>query len=278
MAYNEIEISEYDNQPIELYAFTRGGRNWYYTSYDQDINFNSVTYLSTPLRRGNIEATADLGKNTMKVSLSRRAAFVEQFIASSPTDNVELVITRLHFGDIETAVIWRGRVTNVRFNEDGNQAEVTCQPLFTALRRPGLRRVYQATCPHVLYNAPCNVVQNSFGISGTLSTVNGNIVQSGAFSVNINPDFNDTWFVGGIITYDNGLALDRRFIVGHDNSTGTLTLNLPFSGVAAGVAVIAYPGCDHAVATCKNKFSNLNNYGGFPFIPSKNPMDGTSIF
>jgi hypothetical protein len=36
-------------------------------------------------------------------------------------------------------------------------------------------------------------------------------------------------------------------------------------------------GCDHSVSTCAARFGNLANYGGFPFIPTKNPFS-TGVF
>jgi len=38
-----------------------------------------------------------------------------------------------------------------------------------------------------------------------------------------------------------------------------------------------YPGCDRVRATCESKFDNLDNFGGFPWIPTKNPFGGSSI-
>ena len=34
----------------------------------------------------------------------------------------------------------------------------------------------------------------------------------------------------------------------------------------------AYPGYDGSPATCVDKFDNLDNFVGFPYIPSKNPV------
>lgn len=42
---------------------------------------------------------------------------------------------------------------------------------------------------------------------------------------------------------------------------------LPFAP-SAGDTFIAYPGCDKTQATCTNKFSNLVNFEGFPYVPA----------
>ena len=36
-------------------------------------------------------------------------------------------------------------------------------------------------------------------------------------------------------------------------------------------AVTLHPGCDRTLATCKGRFANQINYGGFPWIPGQNP-------
>jgi len=37
------------------------------------------------------------------------------------------------------------------------------------------------------------------------------------------------------------------------------------------------PGCDLRRDTCKSRFGNLLNFGGFPDILGRNPFGGTSI-
>ena len=171
MAYNDIERSEYNNHPVELYAFTRGSLSWLYTSADSDITFEGRTYLTVPISRGRIEASSDLGKISIKIVFADTVEIVRQYIPFSPTDVIDLVITRFHQGAPESVIPWRGRVTNVSFRQD-RTAEMVCQPLYASLRRPGLRRVYQTTCPHVLYNAPCNALRNDFRTVAFLSAVN----------------------------------------------------------------------------------------------------------
>ncbi|MCP3868314.1 MAG: hypothetical protein GY703_09520, partial [Gammaproteobacteria bacterium] len=43
-----------------------------------------------------------------------------------------------------------------------------------------------------------------------------------------------------------------------------------------GLAITLYPGCAHNPTACA-AFGNLDNYGGFWWIPGKNPMGGSSI-
>jgi len=67
----------------------------------------------------------------------------------------------------------------------------------------------------------------------------------------------------------------RRSIVAH--SGANLTLTRPVPEFAVGSQIRLYPGCDHTKGTCNTKFNNLDNFGGFPWIPIRNPFDGNSI-
>ena len=71
-----------------------------------------------------------------------------------------------------------------------------------------------------------------------------------------------TYIVGGI----------RRAVISH--SFGNLTLATPLlEPLPPGARVSLYAGCDKGLNTCKDKFANFNRYGGFPFIPIKNPFE-----
>lgn len=277
MTFESVETSVYDNDPIELYAFNVSGTFFRYSSGDEDIVFQSQTYAAATIERGRIEATPDLGKNNIKINVPRTLSFVTLFLASSPTTVVSLTITRIHASDPDPAITWVGRVVNVSFKD--NVAEITASPLSSSLKRPGLRRPYQLDCPHVLYEPnTCRVIQTAFLIPATLTGVSGNSITSTSFIVSINPTFDAAWFVGGIVEFTVGTLVTLRFVTEHNNATGELTLNLPFAAAGVGDTVKAFPGCNRLIGTCDGKFDNLPNHGGFPYIPEKNPMDGTSVF
>ena len=84
------------------------------------------------------------------------------------------------------------------------------------------------------------------------------------------------YLIGGMIDY-GGVVKQIANHVGAD-----LTLKYPFKAledaVAGGsVAVTVYPGCAKNFTTCKNKFNNLLNYGGAPWLPPKNVFRLSSI-
>ena len=61
-------------------------------------------------------------------------------------------------------------------------------------------------------------------------------------------------------------------ITKHSKTEGCIYLHMPFDDEVVGKQVIVYAGCDKTPQTCKNKFNNLQNFRGFPYIPVKNPV------
>jgi hypothetical protein len=45
-----------------------------------------------------------------------------------------------------------------------------------------------------------------------------------------------------------------------------------------GNTISAFPGCRRTIDDCVNKFNNLDNFGGFPHSPGRNPFDGQPVF
>lgn len=265
MTYAAVEISAHGGQPIELYRFSSAGRKWLYTSADVAFTYQTEIYEPYPLKRGAFRQTAELAKTGLEIETPRDTPIVADMLASPMINVVLLTIYRKHRSDAEVLPIWRGRVEGVRFQ--GSDSVISCKPLGTALKRIGLRRPGQRQCPYALYAVGCGVTGATHSVAGTLLSHAGAAVTAGAFAAQANG-----WWVGGKIVLDGVL----RFIVAHAGDTVTLSSAVP--GLAQNAGFVAYPGCDHTLATCNIKFSNALNFGGAPWFPIKNPFTGDSAF
>ena len=269
MTYWDLETSEYSGQPIELYTFTRQGNVWRYTSADEDKTANAFLYLAYPISRSRLEQTQQMSKSPIQLKMSKDVPVLAQYRSTPPSSITTLTIQRYHEGLASYVTSWMGRITNVKFAE--REATVQCESLYTPIRRPILRRRYQTSCPLVLYENGCNVNRASYAVPATLSANNGGTILSGAFAAHPNG-----YFTGGYVLWQTNTDVQIRFITGH--VADTLTLDLPFGAMPSNADVTAYPGCDHLLQTCHDKYNNEDNYGGQPFYPGKNPFNGTSIF
>jgi hypothetical protein len=113
----------------------------------------------------------------------------------------------------------------------------------------------------------CDVNRELHKYTGSITSINGSAITVQGSSLN-----GDGYYTGGLLIAPNGAS---RFIT--NQVSDIVTISRPIQGLLGSMDVDIYPGCDHLKETCLAKFNNLNNFGGFPWIPSRNPFDGSSI-
>lgn len=85
---------------------------------------------------------------------------------------------------------------------------------------------------------------------------------------NMNPD--DTGYAAAVAQMEAAQAVMlQKEILYQDAVTAVNNADAYF--------IYAYFGCNKIHTTCKDKFNNLNNFGGFPFMPSKNPSSRSLV-
>jgi uncharacterized phage protein (TIGR02218 family) len=87
----------------------------------------------------------------------------------------------------------------------------------------------------------------------------------------------DDWFAGGVIRFTSGQNSGRAIEVrGSDLATGDLVLSFPPPfPVGTGDAFEIYPGCDKRLSTCIDRFDNVLNFRGDPFVPGADKLTET---
>lgn len=272
MTYDAIEKSEYNSQPVELYEFHRQSTYWRYTSADSDQTYDLQIYTALPISRGSFKCAAESFKSDLNIECDPSLGVLSQYINQVPYDIVYLKIIR-YFPDDETSrVLWQGRITDVVFSGLGN-AEIACESIYSGFRRQTLRRCWQKACPHALYSqgpGACNVNKNNHKVSRIVSLVSGQTM-----TLTVSPGATN-YFRGGYLVIDDAGTIIRRYI--RSQKSAKLVLDAGIINDVVGLKVTLYPGCDHSLATCRNKFGNVKNYGGHPWIPVDNPMNGSLVF
>lgn len=265
----------------ELYRFVEGDNVWTVTSSDEGQVYNSETYTPSTIGRNEVESKNELSRANIEVSVSIDDEIGRRWMREVIDNVVSLTIFAYEDGDV--IVVWKGRLVTVK--PDVNEITLIFESIFTSLRRAGLRKKYQRSCPYVLYGRGCSLNKADWAISGKAVSISTNGV---VITVPEAAAFADGYFAAGMIEAPDGTL---RFITNHTGSALTLIrplnpLNEAFvssgygvnyGGHYGGVAINIYPGCNRTKEICKNRFDNLNNYGGFAFIPLKNPFSGSSI-
>ncbi len=264
---------------IELFKFERGDEAWYYTNSEIDVTYSGNTYESATIGRNDIEESEELSKSELEITMALDSD-LSQDIITQFTERFLYVTVYIQQND-ETTIAWRGRHTST--NPSGMTMVMAFESNFTALGKYGLTKRYQISCPHRLYSTACGVNKDNYASSYVVSDVNGVYV-----TLSETPSESDGYFKYGMIEEPGGLY---GYIIGHSGATITmqravdsLTSAFESSGYGngygqyyGGLSVTIYPGCMKSLDTCHDKFDNVENFGGFPWIPDVDITNGRFI-
>jgi uncharacterized phage protein (TIGR02218 family) len=260
MAFEDIENSEYDNEPRELYWFMRGSESWLYTSGSESVVFDDRTFEPVPgLSRTSAREGAERTKSQITVEMPRDTPIAEQFIGIPSVTPVWLYVYRIHSGETGYRIVWQGRVRVAEFA--GARATLTLDSLRASTKKAALRHLFQNQCNHFTFDANCGLSEADYTNYVEVTAVDGASVQAldGEAA---------GFYTAGQVKRTNG---DRRFVVSNSVAAGTHTLNLltPFEDLEVGELVAFIGGaCKHTFETCPIQA----NYGGYPKVPRKDPF------
>jgi hypothetical protein len=260
----------------DLYRIAIGARLWTLTSGDEEVDYASGAggalehYVPTPMGRGGVTVRNELTKANMEVRVPLTHELAVILLGSWLETITTITVFRQRASG--TAVIWKGRLTSTL--PDENFAKMVFESIYTSMRRPGLRARFQKSCRHPLYGRGCDLDPEDFAQVATIDAITGRTLTVPEADL-----LADGFFTGGMVKAPDGTL---TYVTSHVGAQ--LELNRISAGLAAafaadgpGTVITIYPGCDHSYATCAAKFSNDDNYGGFDYIPTKNPMGGSSI-
>lgn len=131
---------------------------------------------------------------------------------------------------------------------------------------------HQRTCNWVLYGIGCEVNESLHQVNGTITSIQSNAILLN-IQVNNATFINDTSaFILGVVTFLDGSKRSISNITGTNPYTFTLGLGRAPISASINQAVVISKGCDKLHPTCKSRFDNSSNFGGFPYIRTRNPM------
>ena len=264
MSYTTYEKSDYSGHPLELYRFALGSQIWLFTSADHEVAYGEDVYKPVFVKREGFTKGGDARKSNIEIQVAAANSVALPFRTGWLGGVMTVTIYRHHAGDSEYAVLWKGRVTSCKWA--GSVATLTSDNVSTLFARAGLRRVYQVGCPHVLYGTACGLDASAWQVSALVSEVADGVLTLDGIS-----GYGAGYFLGGMVQAGD----DRRLIVAH--AAGAVTMVDSIADIAAGDTVTLWPGCARTMNACAGKFNNLDNYGGLPFLPSKNPFSGDAL-
>lgn len=266
MSFETVDTSIQDGQPVYLYEFTSGTSVARFASCAEDVGSAPIIYSASAVNVGSRRIGENIFKDSIKIKFPRSDLFAKQYIWNSPDVMTTVTIKRWHrtLTVAEAVVEWKGRIVSATTGE--NIITIECESIYTSLKRIGLAMQFEINCVHPLYSAGCGASKVAALTEISVVAVSNTLIEVGDLS-----SFSAGWFSGGLLEY----AGDARFILEH--SGNILRLASPMTSLTTGVDVSLYPGCDKTTTMCVAKFNNIDNYLGFPWMPNRNPFDGTPI-
>lgn len=260
---------------VETFAITRNESRWYYTSCAEDITVNNVVYKSAIIESGGYSQSTEMSNRGITIEADRSIPFIAPYSAQTVNGIVDVIIGEYNVSKKDHRIKWTGRMLNFAFEKQ--KCTIKCEPIYTALKRSLNQAKYQKNCPHQLYGNPpsdvmgCRASRTAFTTRHPVQNVSGfNLTLGGAINQTAN------FYAGGIVTANVNDETHEYFVVSSNGNVIELDNRAPQSLVGGIVSLC--PGCDHTMQTCNDKFGQILNYGGVPYVPEKNPMGGSPIF
>ena len=275
MTFAAKESSRAAGRPVALYSIRFGpeaGSVLRFTNVGTPITFESNVYQPLAITHSNVTSSGDLDKANVRVTAPENSTLGDLYRSEPPSNVVSIVIYQGHVGDSDFKVGFAGRILSGLF--DDNDIECDCEPIVTSMRRVGLTRDYQYSCPLVLYGPGCRANKAAATTTAVVTSV------SSAFVT-----LPSTWAAGGMKDkYIGGIAqwvstsgrTERRSISGRGGDV--LRLSSLAEGLVGGATITLILGCNHQVYDCEFVHNNIQNYGGQPAIPLKNPTGITNNY
>lgn len=263
-------------QQADLYTITLSGGgviNW--TSHDQAVTIGGTTWSSGPgISRDYMTFKAGVEAQTMNVTLTAgtntqvNGVPLLPFVLQGGLDGATVVLQKAFRESLGNAA-WigaleqfSGRVSDVESAGRG-QVRVSVRSVLELFNLPLPPNVYQPQCLNTLYDSNCGVLRSSQTWSATVSSGSSSLRLTFGHAM---PQAAG-WFDLGAVKFVTGANAGVSRTV-RTHTTSQLTVMQPWPAVvAAGDAFQVYRGCDLTLATCRDRFSNLPNFRGQPFVP-----------
>lgn len=240
-----------------------------FTDHDRDLVVNGVRCRAqTGLTARALQQTTGLSvDNSEAVGALSDAAITEADLLAGRFDAAEVRSYLVNWAAPDDWIEqFRGSFGEVQRAGGAFRAEL--RGLTEALNRPhGF--AYQPGCSAVLGDARCRFVtaQPGYRADRIVEVVEeGRIFRFAAFA-----GFEARWFEHGRFEVRSGAASGLVGVVKSDRLEGSARRIELWQEIGAPVApgdrIGVYAGCDKTAASCRTKFANFLNFGGFPHIP-----------
>ena len=235
------------------------------TDHDRAITFDSVIHEpASGLKGATFESSAGLAPGRATAAGAISAEFIgETDLDAGLWDGARVDVWRVDWSAPEHRVsIWSGRLSEVMRRSAGFTAELVS--LKADLERL-VGRVYARTCDADVGDARCGVDLDDPAFRGEGFVTE--VMEPKRVRVSGLASFDDGWFAGGVLAWTGGNNAGATARIIRHVSDEIELASAPRLTIEAGDEFAVTAGCDKSFTTCGGKFSNRDNFRGFPHMP-----------
>jgi uncharacterized phage protein (TIGR02218 family) len=234
-----------------------------FTDNSNDITYNGVLYQSnaghTPT---NVKTTSALNVDNLEIETYFGSGSSDATdLQAGIWDYAQIEIMQVNYRDLSMGHMslrkgWVGQLKTGR-----NQIIVELRGMMQPLQQI-IGRIYAPACDADLGDSRCGVGLVSYTVAGTVTASSSQ------------HQFTDSsraeaagYFEGGKLTFtsgdNNGYSMEVKSF-----ASGVIALQQGMPNpISVGDTYSLSAGCDKLLATCRDKFSNVVNFRGFPHVP-----------
>ena len=251
---------------MELYTVTiNNALVWHFTSNEQDVilddgNGNDIVYKAIPISRKELSKELQVSNFSIDAPIN-----IEPFNKLSPSTSVIPIQIQL-VKHPEGIIMYQGNVLKTTHDYKRGKVNITLQSRFMELNGEIPRKSYSTTCSYKLGDKDCRVDLESLKItlnSGDFTLDGGDII---ADALGNAPD--ETYYTAGFVRAN---TTEVMYITAFNRDEKRISLLSRFYDNSAITSLEVYPGCSKKLDICTVRFGNQVNFGGFPYIPQRNP-------
>lgn len=281
-----IALLNSTNQYIMADCYTvtlADGTVYRWTDAGYPLTVDGDDFLAPPdapiVKRGGTRQAIGLEISTLEMTLEAGDGNDGGFLLDGETipnaadmgvfDGAEVLVQRVFmvtFGDTSFGPITLFRGAIARVQSSSTDAKFTIESDMAKLTAQMPRNLFMPACAHVLFDAGCTLDRASFVVTGAVA--GGGTPTTVLFRTNLTEA--DHYFRLGVLTWTSGAMAGTHWPVkSYLNANGLVGTGLAMPHAPeVGDTFEIIPGCDKSQGTCDTKFSNIDHFRGFPFVPA----------
>jgi len=265
----EAEVAKEENRPIHLVEIELDSGILYFTDYDSDVVFPSVggnTYIAKGMSFNPISTSLSMQVDEVEISFDNvdrsMSAYLQQDEFQGRWLTIKKVFANLLDDASNAVVLFSGKMKHPRVDE--SKFVITVTSILDSLKKQIPTRLYQAQCPWKFGGEKCglDITKSPYKKTGTADASS-----TASKLVDAERTEQDNWWKYGILKMTSGANAGLKREILSSTSTGEINLLYTFPNpIAEGDAYEIQVGCKKTFSECRDKYNNLDNFGGFPSV------------